>query len=104
MKLSGPIDVLYAGKDIISELKKQNFLRKNSETPNCYAIRVDQLAGDKTLIIIAHRLNTVRHCDKIDVMGQGEVVDRSTFDDLPVRNSSLQPMIELASVSSGEKA
>ena len=60
---------------------------------------VDQLAGNKTLIIIAHRLSTVRHCDKIVVMDKGKVVDHGTFDDLVARNSDFQNMVELSSVS-----
>ena len=63
---------------------------------------VDQLAGNKTLIIIAHRLSTVRHCDKIVVMDKGKVVDHGTFDDLVARNSDFQNMVELSSVSSSK--
>ena len=66
------------------------------------AAAVDQLAGNKTLIIIAHRLSTVRHCDKIVIMDQGKVVDHGTFDDLATRNSDFQNMIELAAVSPSE--
>ena len=66
------------------------------------AAAVDQLAGDKTLIIIAHRLSTVRHCNSIVMMDQGKVVDHGTFDDLAARNLNFQHMIKLASVSSGE--
>ena len=64
---------------------------------------VDKLSGEKTLIIIAHRLSTVRHCDKIVMMEKGEVIDHGTFDDLAARNSNFQKMIELASVSPGQQ-
>jgi len=33
-------------------------------------------------LVIAHRLETVRHCDKIFVMDQGRIVDHGTFNEL----------------------
>ena len=74
----------------------------DSATEKEIAAAVDKLAGDKTLIIIAHRLSTVRHCDNIVIMDKGKVVDHGTFEDLAERNSIFQNMIELASVSSGD--
>ena len=37
---------------------------------------------DSTVITIAHRLNTIRHCDKVLVFKEGEVVEFDTFDAL----------------------
>lgn len=36
---------------------------------------VRALRGDKTLLIVAHRLSTVEHCDRLFRLEQGEVVD-----------------------------
>jgi len=36
-------------------------------------------------IVIAHRLETVRHCDMIYVMDQGRIVDQGKFDELAAR-------------------
>jgi len=36
-------------------------------------------------IVIAHRMETVKHCDKIFVMDQGRIVDHGTFDELAAR-------------------
>ena len=74
----------------------------DSATEREISAAVNNLAGDKTLIIIAHRLSTVRHCDKIVIMDKGKVVDHGTFEDLAERNPLFQNMIELASVSSDD--
>ena len=35
-----------------------------------------------TIILIAHRLNTVRKCDKIYLLEKGEIINEGTFDEL----------------------
>lgn len=38
--------------------------------------------GTMTLIVVAHRLSTVKQCDRVFVIDQGSVLDSGTFDDL----------------------
>jgi ABC-type multidrug transport system fused ATPase/permease subunit len=38
--------------------------------------------GDVTTIVIAHRLSTVRHADKIIVMEKGQLAEEGTHEDL----------------------
>ena len=38
---------------------------------------VSELTHDKTVIMIAHRLKTVRHADKIFVVDHGEIVQQA---------------------------
>ena len=43
---------------------------------------VAELTHDKTVIMIAHRLKTVRNADKIFVVNHGEIVQQGTHDEL----------------------
>jgi ABC-type multidrug transport system fused ATPase/permease subunit len=43
---------------------------------------VRELAGTKTLLIIAHRLNTVRDCDVIHVLEQGRIIASGSYEAL----------------------
>lgn len=41
-----------------------------------------QLSDAMTMVVVAHRLSTVRHCDRIYVIGDGGVVASGTYDEL----------------------
>ena len=43
---------------------------------------IEALTRDKTIIMIAHRLKTVRHADQIVVLDGGKIVQRGTHDEL----------------------
>jgi len=43
---------------------------------------LEQIAGDRTMLIIAHRLRTVEKCDKIIVMDHGHIVDAGSHEEL----------------------
>jgi len=43
---------------------------------------INSLKGERTIVIIAHRLSTVRKCDYIYVLKDGRIVEEGSFDDL----------------------
>ena len=43
---------------------------------------IEALTNNKTIIMIAHRLKTVRHADQIVVLSGGHIVQRGTHDEL----------------------
>ena len=57
---------------------------------------IERLAGRMTLVIIAHRLSTVRHCDRLFFLCDGRLVDVGTYDDLLAGNAQFQQMVRTA--------
>ena len=50
------------------------------------------VAGRRTTILIAHRLQTARTADRIVVLGQGRVLEEGTHDDLVARDGRYAAM------------
>ena len=50
------------------------------------------LEGELTMILIAHRLTTVRSCDIIHLMSEGRIVDSGAYDELMRSNATFRRM------------
>jgi ATP-binding cassette subfamily C protein len=55
---------------------------------------IDRLHGAKTLVIVAHRLSTVRRCERIFFLAAGRLVDSGSFDELIARNTAFGAMVD----------
>lgn len=55
---------------------------------------VHKIAGRKTIIMIAHRLSTVRNCDVIFLLRHGQVAAYGPFDDLVKKDKEFRRMAE----------
>ena len=53
---------------------------------------IDSLKGTSTIIIVAHRLSTIKDADTIFFLDHGEIVDKGTFDELYARNDTFKTM------------
>ena len=53
---------------------------------------IQSLSGRKTLLIVAHRLQTVKRCDRVCVLDNGQIVASGTFDELAGTNIVFQRM------------
>jgi ABC-type multidrug transport system fused ATPase/permease subunit len=57
---------------------------------------IHTLSHQKTIIIIAHRLATVRECDEIFAMDHGVVIDKGTYQELLERNERFRKIAKLS--------
>ena len=53
---------------------------------------IHEFSGQKTIIMIAHRLKTVKKCDQIFFIDKGQVVDVGKYDELIERNEHFKNM------------
>jgi ATP-binding cassette subfamily B protein len=54
----------------------------DNETEAAIQASLDRVTADRTTLVIAHRLSTVRHADRIVVMEHGRIVESGRHDDL----------------------
>ncbi len=59
---------------------------------------INRLMEDRTSIVIAHRLSTVRHANEIIVMQKGEIVERGTHDQLLKSRGMYHRLVEMQEV------
>ena len=59
---------------------------------------INHLMKDRTSIVIAHRLSTVRHADEIIVLQKGEIAERGTHDELIAKGGIYNRLVELQEV------
>ncbi|MBP3619905.1 MAG: ABC transporter ATP-binding protein [Clostridia bacterium] len=53
---------------------------------------IDGLKGKSTIVIVAHRLSTIKNVDKIFFLDGGKIVDSGSFEDLFERNEKFKAM------------
>jgi ATP-binding cassette, subfamily B, bacterial PglK len=56
------------------------------------------MRGAVTVILIAHRLNTIQHADTVLLVEDGEVTDSGTFKDLQTRNQQVDRLVNLMKI------
>lgn len=60
----------------------------DNETEAAIQRSLDRITASRTTLVIAHRLSTVRHADRIVVMERGRLVESGGHDDLLARNGA----------------
>ncbi len=53
---------------------------------------IDELKGHSTIVIVAHRLTTIKNVDKIFFLDEGKIIDEGSFDELFNRNEKFKAM------------
>jgi ABC-type multidrug transport system fused ATPase/permease subunit len=67
----------------------------DSVTEEAVMDAIHNLMHSKTIIIIAHRISTVRECDTICLMERGRIIARGTYDELLVENAHFRAMAKV---------
>jgi ABC-type multidrug transport system fused ATPase/permease subunit len=67
----------------------------DSATEQSVMDAIDGLDRELTILLIAHRLSTVRRCDTIVEIGEGRVIAQGTFGDLLETSASFKKMVRM---------
>jgi ABC-type multidrug transport system fused ATPase/permease subunit len=67
----------------------------DSQTEKIIQRNIDELKGHYTIVIVAHRLSTVRNADRIVVLNNGQVDGIGTFNELVQSNQRFSKMVQL---------
>ena len=71
----------------------------DAETEHSVMQAIHELKGTSTVVIVAHRLSTVQHADRVIYVDQGRVQGIGTFEELRRNIPSLQRQIELGTLA-----
>ncbi len=67
----------------------------DNETERRLTETIEGLKGSMTMVIVAHRLSTVRHCDALVFMSEGRVQSTGTFDEVAASNAEFAHLVRL---------
>ena len=71
----------------------------DNETERRLSDTISALRGSMTIIIVAHRLSTVRDADQLLFMSDGRVETSGTFDEVALTNAEFAHLVELGSLT-----
>ena len=57
-----------------------------------------QISTSKTIIAIAHRLSTLKACNKLIYMKDGAIVDIGTFEELSSHYKEFEQLVKLSTI------
>ncbi len=83
---------LYRDPDVLVFDEATSALDNLTEKAVMEAVRA--LGRQKTIILVAHRLTTVRRCDAIYLLDKGRIADSGRYDDLMAANATFRALHE----------
>ena len=60
------------------------------------------MRGDRTTILVSHRVSTLRHCDRIVVLDEGEIAELGSHEEL-LRADGMYAELERVQTQSGDR-
>ena len=67
----------------------------DNETEHKITKAIEKISKDITVIIVAHRLSTVRHVDQLVYLSHGEIVSCGTFTEVQQQNEEFANLVRL---------
>jgi ATP-binding cassette, subfamily B, bacterial PglK len=71
----------------------------DNQTERSITDTIEGLHGSVTVVVVAHRLSTVRHCDRLVFMESGHVASSGTFEEVRRDNPTFAHLVELGSLT-----
>lgn len=84
---------LYSNPDIIIMDEGTSALDIQTEHEICMTL--EKIKSEKTVIVIAHRLSTLKSCNILYYVKNGQIISSGTFEDLYSNNSEFKKLVEL---------
>ena len=75
-------------QELNRQLRGVELIASENFTSKAVMDAVNNIGKDITIILIAHRLNTVKNCDIIFKLDKGQLVDQGTFDKIITGNKN----------------
>ena len=66
----------------------------DSESEDMIKKSIDTLKGKLTVIIVAHRISTIKNCDSIIVLKDGRIIEKGSFSSLEKKDSEFKKMLD----------
>jgi ATP-binding cassette subfamily C protein len=70
----------------------------DAESENEINKALDDMRGKVTVILIAHRLNTIQRSDKVFLVEDGQITDSGSFQELVEKNDVVRNLAELMAI------
>ena len=64
----------------------------DNTTENSLVKALEELKKDRTIIMIAHRLSTVKNCDKLYFMKEGKIISSGNYEELVSKCAEFRKM------------
>lgn len=71
----------------------------DNQTEKAVVDAIDALTGQKTILLIAHRISTVKNCDQIVILDRGRIVGLGTYESLYDTSDAFRQLVDARAVA-----